>query len=99
MANGTTRDSAMSCPFTTTLERSVSINISISFRRVNQTKRNWLKKAACEKQSLTRSRRIKNQEPRGVMGNDVCEVSNLVSNVTYLLEEECKAKQPRRATE
>ena len=47
MVNGTSADAAMRCPRTRMLRQ----------RRVDQTKQNWMKKTASEKESLTRSRK------------------------------------------
>ena len=56
-------------------------------RRVDQTKQNCIKKTASEKESLTRSRRTNEQEPRCVTGDSISEVENSVNHVTSLLEE------------
>ena len=48
------------------------------------------KKTASEKESLTRSRSINDQEPRCVMEDSLSEVENSVNDVTSLLKEEGK---------
>ena len=59
-------------------------------RRVPSEKQNCLKKTASEKESLTRSRRTNDREPRCVMGDSISEVGHAVNNMTSLLEEEGK---------
>ena len=57
MANGISADAAIRCPCTRNLIR----------RRVDQTNQNCIEKTDSEKESLTRSRRTNDQEPRSLM--------------------------------
>ena len=80
MANGTSADAARSCPHRRKLRQ----------RRVDPTKQTCIKKTASEKESLTRSRRKNDQDPRCVMGDSISEIENSVNDVTSLLEENGK---------
>ena len=80
MTNGTSADSAMRCPRTRKLRQ----------KRVHQAKPNCVKKTASEKESLTRSRKTKDQESCGGMRDSISEVENSINNVTSLLEENSK---------
>ena len=80
MTNGTSADAAMRCPRTRKLRQ----------RRVHQAKPNCVKKTASEKESLTRSRKTKDQESCGGMRDSISEVENSINDVTSLLEENTK---------
>ena len=80
MTNGTSADAAMRCPRTRKLRQ----------RRVHQAKPNCVKKTASEKESLTRSRKTKDQESCGGMRDSISEVENSINDVTSLLEENSK---------
>ena len=80
MTNGTSADSAMRCPRTRKLRQ----------KRVHQAKPNCVKKTASEKESLTRSRKTKDQESCGGMRDSISEVENSINDVTSLLEENSK---------
>ena len=80
MTNGTSADSAMRCPRTRKLRQ----------KRVHQAKPNCVKKTASEKESLTRSRKTKDQECCGGMRDSISEVENSINDVTSLLEENSK---------
>ena len=80
MTNGTSADSAMRCPRTRKLRQ----------KRVHQAKPNCAKKTASEKESLTRSRKTKDQESCGCMRDSISEVENSINDVTSLLEENSK---------
>ena len=77
MANGTSADAAVRCPCTRKVRQ----------RRVDQTKQNFVKKTATEKESLTRSRRTNDKEHRCVMEDSISQAENSVNDVTSLLEE------------
>ena len=55
-------------------------------RRVRQAKPNCVKKTDTEKESLTRSKRTNDQEPRCDTGDSIFEVANSVNDVTSVLE-------------
>ena len=80
MANGTSADAAMSYPRTKKLKQ----------RRVSQEKQSCIKTTASQKESLTRSRRTNDREPRCGMGHSMFEVGNAVNDVKSLLEENGK---------
>ena len=80
MTNGTSADSAMRFPRTRKLRQ----------KRVHQAKPNCVKKTASEKESLTRSRKTKDQESCGGMRDSISEVENSINDVTSLLEENSK---------
>ena len=77
MTNGTSADAAMRCPRTRKLRQ----------RRVHQAKPNCVKETASEKESLTRSRKTKDQESCCGMRDSISEVENSINDVTSLLEE------------
>ena len=83
MTNGTSADSAMRCPRTRKLRQ----------KRVHQAKPNCVKKTASEKESLTRSRKTKDQESCGGMRDSISEVENSINDVTSLLEENSKVTE------
>ena len=80
MTNGTSADAAMRCPRTRKLRQ----------RRVHQAKPNCVKETASEKESLTRSRKTKEQESCCGMRDSISEVENSINDVTSLLEENSK---------
>ena len=80
MTNGTSAYAAKRCPRTKKLRQ----------RRVHQAKPNCVKKTASEKESLTRSRKTKDQESCGGMRDSISEVENSINDVTSLLEENSK---------
>ena len=80
MTNGTSADAAMRCPRTRKLRQ----------RRVHQAKPNCVKKTASKKESLTRSRKTKEQESCCGMRDSISEVENSINDVTSLLEENSK---------
>ena len=80
MTNGTSADAAMRCPRTRKLRQ----------RRVHQAKPNCVKETASEKESLTRSRKTKEQESCCGMRDSISEVENSTNDVTSLLEENSK---------
>ena len=80
MTNGTSADAAKRCPRTRKLRQ----------RRVHQAKSYCVKKTASEKESLTRSRKTKDQESCGGMRDSISEVENSINDVTSLLEENSK---------
>ena len=80
MTNGTSAYAAKRCPRTRKLRQ----------RRVHQAKPNCVKKTASEKESLTRSRKTKDQESCGGMRDSISEVENSINDVTSLLEENSK---------
>ena len=80
MTNGTSADAAMRCPRTRKLRQ----------RRVHQAKPNCVKETASEKESLTRSRKTKEQESCCGMRDRISEVENSINDVTSLLEENSK---------
>ena len=80
LTNGTSADSAMRCPRTRKLRQ----------KRVHQAKPNFVKKTASEKESLTRSRKTKDQESCGGMRDSISEVENSINDVISLLEENSK---------
>ena len=80
MTNGTSADAAMRCPRTRKLMQ----------RRVHQAKPNCVKETASEKESLTRSRKTKEQESCCGMRDSISEVENSINDVTSLLEENSK---------
>ena len=80
MTNGTSADAAMRCPRTRKLRQ----------RRVHQAKPNCVKETASEKESLTRSRKAKNQESCCGMRDSISELENSINDVTSLLEENSK---------
>ena len=80
MTNGTSADVAMRCPRTRKLRQ----------RRVHQAKPNCVKETASEKESLTRSRKTKEQESCCGMRDSISEVENSINDVTSLLEENSK---------
>ena len=80
MTNGTSADAAMRCPRTRKLRQ----------RRVHQAKPNCVKETASEKESLTRSRKTKEQESCWGMRDSISEVENSINDVTSLLEENSK---------
>ena len=55
--------------------------------RVGKAKQKCIKKMASEKESLMRSKRTNDQEPRCVMGDSISEVENAVNVATSLIEE------------
>ena len=77
MTNGTSADAAMRCPRTRKLRQT----------RVHQAKPNCVKKTASKKESLTRSRKTKEQESCCGMRDSISEVENPINDVTSLLEE------------
>ena len=77
MTNGTSADAAMRCPRTRKLRQ----------RRVHQAKPNCVKETASEKESLTRSRKTKDQESCCGVRDSISEVENSINDVTSLLEE------------
>ena len=80
MTNGTSADAAMRCPRTRKLRQ----------RRVHQAKPNCVKETPSEKESLTRSRKTKEQESCCGMRDSISEVENSINDVTSLLEENSK---------
>ena len=81
MTNGTSADAAMRCPRTRKLRQ----------RHVHQAKPNCVKETASEKESLTRSRKTKEQESCCGMRDSISsEVENSINDVTSLLEENSK---------
>ena len=80
MTNGTSADAAMRCPRTRKLRQ----------RRVHQAKPNCVKETASEKESLTRSRKTKEQESCCGMRDSISELENSINDVTSLLEENSK---------
>ena len=78
MTNGTSADAAMRCPS------------KMRQRRVHQAKPNCVKETASEKESLTRSRKTKEQESCCGMRDSISEVENSINDVTSLLEENSK---------
>ena len=80
MTNGTSADAAMRCPRTRKLRQ----------RRVHQAKPNCVKETASEKESLTRSRKTKEQESCCGMRDSISEEENSINDVTSLLEENSK---------
>ena len=80
MTNGTSADAAKRCPRTRKLKQ----------RRVHQAKPNCVKETASEKESLTRSRKTKEQESCCGMRDSISEVENSINDVTSLLEENSK---------
>ena len=80
MTNGTSADAAKRCPHTRKLRQ----------RRVHQAKPNCVKKTASEKESLTRSRKTKDQESCCGMRDSISELENSINDVTSLLEENNK---------
>ena len=80
MTNGTSADAAMRCPRKRKLRQ----------RRVHQAKPNCVKETASEKESLTRSRKTKEQESCCGMRDSISEVENSINDVTSLLEENSK---------
>ena len=77
MTNGTSADAAMRCPRKRKLRQ----------RPVHQAKPNCVKETASEKESLTRSRKTKDQESCCGMRDSISEVENPINDVTSLLEE------------
>ena len=77
MTNGTSADAAMRCPRKRKLRQ----------RPVHQAKPNCVKETASEKESLTRSRKTKDQESCCGMRDSISEVENPMNDVTSLLEE------------
>ena len=80
MTNGTSADAAMRCPRKRKLRQ----------RPVHQAKHNCVKETASEKESLTRSRKTKDQESCCGMRDSISEVENSINDVTSLLEENSK---------
>ena len=80
MTNGTSAYAAKRCPRTRKLRQ----------RRVHQAKPNCVKKTASEKESLTRSRKTKDQKSCCGMRDSISEVENSINDVTSLLEENSK---------
>ena len=80
MTNGTSADAAMRCPRKRKLRQ----------RPVHQAKPNCVKETASEKESLTRSRKTKDQESCCGMRDSIFEVENSINDVTSLLEENSK---------
>ena len=80
MTNGTSADAAMRCPRKRKLRQ----------RPVHQAKPNCVKETASEKESLTRSRKTKDQESCCGMRDSISEVENSINDVTSLLEENSK---------
>ena len=80
MTNGTSADAAMRCPRKRKLRQ----------RPVHQAKPNCVKETASEKESLTRSRKTKDQESCCGMRDIISEVENSINDVTSLLEENSK---------
>ena len=80
MTNGTSADAAMRCPRKRKLRQ----------RPVHQAKLNCVKETASEKESLTRSRKTKDQESCCGMRDSISEVENPINDVTSLLEENSK---------
>ena len=77
MTNGTSADAAMRCPRTRKLRQ----------RCVDQKKQKCLEKTASEKESLTRSRRPNDPEPRCVIEASISETENSVNDATSVLGE------------
>ena len=80
MTNGTSADAAMRCPRKRKLRQ----------RPVHQAKPNCVKETASEKESLTRSRKTKDQESCCGMRDSISELENSINDVTSLLEENSK---------
>ena len=80
MTNGTSADAAMRCPRKRKLRQ----------RPVHQAKPNCVKETASEKESLTRSRKTKDQQSCCGMRDSISEVENSINDVTSLLEENSK---------
>ena len=77
VTNGTSADAAMRCPRKRKLRQ----------RPVHQAKPNCVNETASEKESLTRSRKTKDQESCCGMRDSISEVENPINDVTSLLEE------------
>ena len=80
MTNGTSADAAMRCPRKRKLRQ----------RPVHQAKPICVKETASEKESLTRSRKTKDQESCCGMRDSISELENSINDATSLLEENSK---------